>query len=63
MNPNEINAKFDEAVYHCRACKTDKNLHWFLGTSCPVCDKLECQQKLRQEWAEAYGSDLEDFAK
>jgi hypothetical protein len=49
MSPGEINAKYPEPVYRCRACRSAENLRWFGGTSCPVCDKPECSAALVKE--------------
>jgi len=53
MTPDQINEK-NGAKYHCRACGVMTGLHWFNGTSCPVCSKPECQATLQREWDEAY---------
>ena len=52
--PHEIRREDGTPIYRCRACRTDINLHWYRGTSCPVCNKLECKKALDAEWATAY---------
>lgn len=50
-SPDEINLK-NGAHYRCRPCGATSGLHWYRGTSCPVCSKPECTQSLNEEWAQ-----------
>lgn len=52
LSPSQINTKY-QANYRCRVCHEAMNLHWFNGTSCPVCDKAACTKALEQEYAVA----------
>jgi hypothetical protein len=60
LTPGEINDSFDEPVYKCRCCYGSKNLTWFRGTSCPVCDAKECIDFCEKEWQEAYEQEFDD---
>jgi hypothetical protein len=53
LSPDQINARHEKAVYHCRACRVESGLHWYRGTSCPVCSKPECIQFCDREWDQA----------
>jgi hypothetical protein len=59
MSPDQINAQFGKPVYHCRPCKAETGLHWYRGTSCPVCSKPECTAALDHEWQQAYDEPLD----
>lgn len=63
MSPGQINdqhrATHPEGIYRCRKCRTDQNLNWFRGTSCPVCDKQECGEFCEAEWQQALDSNSE----
>jgi hypothetical protein len=58
--PHEINATHGKVYYRCRPCGAETNLHWFRGTSCPVCNKPECTAQLEIEWEAAYAADIAD---
>lgn len=60
MSPDQINEQMGKVVYRCRPCRAESGLHWFNGTSCPVCSKPECTEALRKEWAEAYAAMQEE---
>ena len=52
LSPDQINAK-NGTNYRCRPCGAKSGLHWYRGTSCPVCDKPECAAALDAEWEQA----------
>ena len=49
--PDEINLKHG-ASYRCRPCGATSGLHWYRGTSCPVCSNPECTKALNKEWSQ-----------
>lgn len=49
MSPDQINQKHGRAVYRCRWCHAESGLHWWAGTSCPVCANPECSARCAQE--------------
>lgn len=53
MTPDEINSRYPVPVYRCRVCRTPTGLHWYRGTSCPVCPRPECIKVCDSEWDEA----------
>lgn len=52
--PHEIRRADGSAAYYCRSCLAEDSLQWFMGTSCPVCDKPECHKELGAEYQAAY---------
>ena len=52
--PHEIRLSDGSPAYRCRNCRTDKDLQWFGGTSCPVCDDPICSRALRDEYNASY---------
>lgn len=58
--PHQINEHHGKIVYRCRGCGVATGLVWFMGTSCPVCLKLECVEKLEAEYAQAYQQTFEE---
>lgn len=51
--PHEIKGVYGEIIYKCRVCHASEKLHWYGGTSCPVCDRPECIAALNEEFQEA----------
>ena len=56
--PHEILDSAGNYLYACRPCGKKTNLHWYNGTSCPVCDNPECEAALDLEWKLAYENDV-----
>lgn len=54
MTPDDVNQRDGVMHYRCRSCRVDHGLHWYRGTSCPVCSKPECIKFCDDEFAQAY---------
>lgn len=59
LSPDQINAQHSDPVYRCRVCRAATGLHWFNGTSCPVCDKPSCNAALAQEYTDSVAADMD----
>lgn len=54
--PHDIRCEDGSPCYRCRVCRTAEKLHWYEGTSCPVCDKPACIDAVAAEYQAAYDS-------
>lgn len=50
LTPDEINARPGGPFYSCRRCHATTGLHWYRGTSCPVCSDPACTAFCDREW-------------